>query len=74
MNAKNSEQYLRTPAAAEYLSISKSTLDKLRLTGGGPAYSSLGRVIVYRLGDLDDWVTSHKRLSTSNMTIRRQNS
>lgn len=56
---------LRTPEAAEYIGLSKSTLEKLRVTGGGPAYSPLGRAVVYRLDDLDEWVLARKRNSTS---------
>lgn len=57
---------LRTADAASYVGLSKSTLEKLRVTGGGPAYSALGRVVVYRLQDLDEWVNAHKRHSTSD--------
>lgn len=57
---------LRTADAASYVGLSKSTLEKLRVTGGGPAYSALGRVVVYRIEDLDAWVSAHKRRSTSD--------
>lgn len=60
-----SNRCLRTSEAAAYIGLSKSTLEKLRVTGGGPEYSALGRVIVYRVEDLDAWVLSHKRRSTS---------
>jgi hypothetical protein len=33
---------LWTLEVAAYLDLGKSTLDKLRLTGGGPAYSQVG--------------------------------
>jgi hypothetical protein len=33
---------LDTPQAAEYLGLGKSTLDKLRVTGGGPAFIKEG--------------------------------
>lgn len=59
---------LRTERAAQYLCLSKSTLDKLRVTGGGPEYAALGRVVVYRVEDLDAWVLAHKRRSTSDTT------
>ncbi|MEQ9487628.1 MAG: helix-turn-helix domain-containing protein [Alphaproteobacteria bacterium] len=57
---------LRTARAATYIGLSKSTLEKLRVTGGGPAYSALGRIIVYRIEDLDAWVLARKRNSTSD--------
>jgi len=56
---------LRTADAAAYCASSKSTFDKYRLTGEGPAYIKLGRVVVYDLEDLDAWLASHRRLSTS---------
>jgi len=56
---------LRTQGAAEYLSLSVSTLNKLRLTGGGPEYLKLGKVVVYDLVDLDAWLLSKRRRSTS---------
>ena len=39
---------LRTPATAEYLGLSQSTLEKKRLSGGGPTFIRLGgRAIGY---------------------------
>ena len=60
--------YVRTGRAANYLGLSKSTLEKYRVTGGGPEYFSLGRVIVYQFDDLDAWVSGHRRRSTSEDT------
>ena len=51
--------------AALLLSLSQSTLAKLRLTGKGPAYCKLGRRVVYRLEDLTAWLEKNRRLSTS---------
>jgi len=60
------QQYLKTRDAASYCSIAKSTLDKYRLTGSGPIFSKLGRSVVYSISDLDEWITSYKRTSTSD--------
>ncbi|MEQ9248203.1 MAG: helix-turn-helix domain-containing protein [Nitratireductor sp.] len=57
---------LRTSDAGAYVGLSKSTLEKLRVTGGGPEYAALGRVVVYRIEDLDAWVSARKRRSTSD--------
>ena len=58
---------LRTPAAAEYVGLSGSTLEKLRLTGGGPAhYKSGPKIVVYRVEDLDAWLSARRRTSTSD--------
>ena len=58
---------LRTPAAADYLGYAESTLEKKRLTGDGPPFIRLGRVIVYR--DLDTWLASRRRHSTSEPDV-----
>ncbi|MEQ1902290.1 MAG: helix-turn-helix domain-containing protein [Devosia sp.] len=56
---------LRTPAAADYTGLAESTLEKLRVHGGGSPYMRVGRVVVYDPDDLDAWLESHKRRSTS---------
>ncbi len=57
---------LRTPAAADYLGYSESTLEKKRLTGDGPPFIRLGRAIVYDTRDLDDWLAARRARSTSD--------
>lgn len=56
--------HLRTHEAAEYLGLSRSTMEKMRLRGNGPRYAKLSRLVVYALPDLDSWISAHKRLST----------
>lgn len=56
---------LRTKAAANYIGLSKSTLEKYRIYGTGPAYAKMGRVVIYRGEDLDKWIDSNIRRSTS---------
>lgn len=58
-------QVMRTAEAAAYCGSSASTFEKLRLTGGGPVYSKIGRRVVYRVEDLDTWLTANQRRSTS---------
>ena len=56
---------VRAPDAAKYVGLSVSTLAKLRMAGQGPTFAKLGRrVVVYRLDDLDDWLTRSRRKST----------
>jgi predicted DNA-binding transcriptional regulator AlpA len=55
--------------AAKWVGLSASTLAKLRLTGNGPAYSKLGRRVVYRIDDLDKWIASHRHRSTSEYGV-----
>jgi predicted DNA-binding transcriptional regulator AlpA len=58
---------LRTPQAAEYVGLSASTLEKLRLRGNGPTYQKAGpKIVVYRPEDLDAWLDAQRRRSTSD--------
>jgi excisionase family DNA binding protein len=59
---------LSTEKAAEYLGLGKSTLDKLRVTGGGPPFIKFGKRVVYDVDDLNAWSSLHKRSSTSQNT------
>ncbi len=52
-------------AAARYIGVSKSFLNKARLSGSGPAFLKLGRLVVYRQADIDAWLDSRRRHSTS---------
>jgi excisionase family DNA binding protein len=52
--------------AAEYLGVSKSFLDKLRVTGEGSPYFKAGRKVLYSPDDLDSWIVGRRRFSTSD--------
>ncbi|RJT39795.1 DNA-binding protein [Mesorhizobium waimense] len=56
---------LRTEHVARITGLSASTLTKLRLTGGGPRYIKLGRAVVYDPDDIEAWLASNRRSSTS---------
>ena len=56
---------MRTPEAALYCGSTQSTFTKLRLTGGGPVYITIGRTVVYDPDDLDAWLHGMRRKSTS---------
>lgn len=58
-------KYVRTDNAARILGIGKSTLEKLRLTGGGPSFRKLGKIVVYRIEDLEAWAEARAVSSTS---------
>ena len=63
--ASLSGENLRVLAAADYLNISASRLNKFRVYGGGPEFYKIGKIIIYNTADLDRWLVSHKRRSTS---------
>lgn len=51
----------RTPAAAEYVGLSPSTLEKKRLSGDGPKFIRLGgRAVGYDIADLDAWLDAQR--------------
>jgi hypothetical protein len=60
-------KYLHTKAAAAYLGLSESTLEKGRISGYGPPFRKLGRRVLYAIGDLDTWADSCRRQSTSEV-------
>ena len=47
---------LKGPEAAEYLGLSHSSLEKMRLQGRGPRYLKLGGRVFYRRADLDAYL------------------
>lgn len=51
-------EWMRVDAAARYIGLSKSMLDKMRMGDTGPQFSKLGRTVVYRRTDLEGWVSS----------------
>ena len=49
--------FLTELEAADYLGISKKTLQRWRFDHKGPAYAKLNnKLIRYRLADLDEWM------------------
>lgn len=56
--------------AARMVGLSESTLAKMRLNGNGPVYCKLGRRVVYRAADLEQWLQSRTVTSTSDANER----
>jgi predicted DNA-binding transcriptional regulator AlpA len=59
-------EYLNVAEAAKLANLGESTLNKLRLTGDGPEYIKLGRRVVYARDDIEGWMQSKRRRSTSD--------
>jgi hypothetical protein len=55
-------QLLDIGAAAEYLNVTPSCLHDWRDQGRGPVYVKLGRLVRYRIRDLDAFVRSGRIL------------
>jgi excisionase family DNA binding protein len=61
-----SQHFMNETELAEFLGLSKRTIQRLRLTGEGPAYRRIGkRRIAYLRSDIDAWTASRSRRSTS---------
>lgn len=57
-----------TAGASKRTGMSVSTLEKLRVYGGGPRFAKIGAKggrVVYRISDLDEWIASRVVSSTS---------
>ena len=54
-----------TSEAAGYLRLKKNTLEVWRVYGKGPKYLKLGRLVKYRLADLESFLEESLRSSTS---------
>jgi excisionase family DNA binding protein len=61
--------YLTPPEAANYLRSSVSTLAKLRVYGGGPEFTRIGRAIRYRRTDIDTYMADQLVRSTSEKRV-----
>jgi hypothetical protein len=59
------DDLLTPPEAATFLKVSISWLAKQRLYGDGPAYRKVGRSVRYRRVDLDRYLATRLRTSTS---------
>ena len=56
---------LRTPAAAHYLGIADSTLEKMRGSGTGPEFETAGKAVVYSIPALEEYLAQRRARSTS---------
>lgn len=63
--AKKGSPFLNTAQAAFYIGLSQRTLEKMRLTGGGPKYRKHGRYVRYHIDELDDWSKGCSQNTTS---------
>lgn len=63
------DERLTTDEAAKVLRLSVSTMERLRMQGGGPPFEKLGTGlrsrVVYRRADLESWCAAKRFTSTS---------
>ena len=63
---KESPVYFSVREAAEFLRLSRKTLDRYRVSGEGPVFYKFGRRVRYARSDLEAWTASRLRASTSD--------
>ncbi|HIE4035242.1 TPA: helix-turn-helix transcriptional regulator [Pseudomonas aeruginosa] len=63
--AELQQNVFTTEEAAQYLRLSRQTLELLRLQGGGPRYAKLGRSVRYRRAALDEWLAANEQNHTA---------
>ncbi len=56
---------LDTSELAEHLTNKPNTIEGWRIKGVGPRYIKIGRLVRYRLADVEEWLEAQARSSTS---------
>lgn len=64
--AKKGSPFLSTAQAAFFVGLSRRTLEKMRVLGGGPVYRKHGRYVRYHIADLEAWSSAGLKRSTSD--------
>ncbi len=61
------ETYLRLSEASQFVRVSQSCLNKMRMFGTGPVYLKPSkRIVLYKRSDLVAWLEAGRRTSTSD--------
>ena len=58
--------FLRATEAAEYLGLTRSTLEHYRWVGGGPCYRKHGGLVFYHIDDLIEWSERRRYRDSAN--------
>lgn len=61
----STNELLKPVAASRVLRVAPKTLAQWRVSGRGPVFSKVGRMVVYRYADLIKYASQNSRLSTS---------
>lgn len=61
-------QFFDTKEAARYVRLSTATLERLRVTGGGPVFiKPTPARVIYDAADLDSWMRAKRQHFTSEI-------
>jgi excisionase family DNA binding protein len=61
----NEQPYVTTLEAAKLLHVSARTLERRRSRGDGPRFHKAGRRVLYRIDEIEAWLSSNGFNSTS---------
>jgi len=67
------ELLLNTKQVSEMIGLATTTIEHLRLKGGGPPFTPVGRSVRYKLTDVHGWIASQKSYaSTSDVSVNKK--
>ena len=69
VSTRSARRWLRVRDAADHLGMGVSTLNKLRLTGGGPRFVKHSSIVLYDRLEIDRWLEERKVASTSQRPL-----
>lgn len=61
------QTYLTQVELAVYLRVAERTLERWRVEGAGPPHIKAGRRCLYGMTDVEHWLASRRRRSTSEI-------
>ena len=64
-SSESASPFMDTVEAAQFLKISPRTLEKQRVTGGGPRFRKFGSRVLYARNDLQAWADQRSFANTS---------
>jgi predicted DNA-binding transcriptional regulator AlpA len=65
MNFQNTDKLLTQKEVKEITGLADSTLEQWRLKGKGPKFIKLGRLVRYRLSDIDTYISGLQGFSST---------
>ena len=66
-----SKTNLVTKEAASYIGMSEDFMKRARITGKGPMFVKIGRKVLYRIVDLDNFVAQNLHMNLSTINFKR---
>ena len=66
---KKAQELLDTSELADLLTNKSNTIEGWRIKGVGPRYIKIGRLVRYRIEDVEAWLEAQARTSTSQAGV-----